>query len=388
MRATERFDPPLLRAARLIAEAMLLARAALAGRGRPEAAALSAQRERADRAEAEARLLRARVRRFEAQRRPRYTAVERLMILWHRARYDLSIAETAAAFVVMTRTVKRWIRDARRRVPKLVEAARPANRLPELVAAIARHLKLQNISWGTRRIADTLARLCLKASRTSVQRILRRGPPRPRRPHAVAQGRPLRAKRPNHLWQIDFSKIEVFCLFTIHLCAVIDLFSRKVVGFRLWRRTPTAARAVRVLEAAIRRHGKPRHLVSDQGTQLTARRFTRFLRRRGIRHRYGAVASSLSISILERFWRTLKSERGAVLWPWQPIPTLRRRALSYVRWYNAERPHQGLGGATPNEVFHARRRRRKRRFRRNGRLRVRYLDGDRALPVYRLIRAA
>ena len=241
MRATERFDPPLLRAARLIAQAMLLARAALAGGGRSEAAALSAANERADRAEAEARLLRARVRRVEAPRRPRYTSVERLTILWHRARYDLSIAETAAAFVVMTRTVKRWIRDARRRVPKLVEAVRPANRLPELVVVIAQHLKLQNIAWGTRRIADTLAQLCLKVSRTSVQRLLRRGPPRPRRRPAVPQGCPLRAKGPNHIWQVDFTKIEVFCLFTVHLCAVIDLFSRKVVGFRLWRRTPTAA---------------------------------------------------------------------------------------------------------------------------------------------------
>jgi putative transposase len=388
VKAIERFDPPFLRAARLIAEAIILARAALAARGKfwAEAAALSASLERADRAEAEAKLLRERLRRVDPARRPRYTAFERCAILWYRVRYELSIAQTAAAFVVMDRTVQRWIHDARRRVPKLVESLRPANKLPELIQEIIHRLRLENIIWGIRRIAAILARLSLKASRTSVQRVLRRATPRlPRKP-AVAQGRPLRATRPNHVWQIDFTKIEVFCLFTIHCCAVIDLFSRKVVGFQLWRHTPTAAGAVRVVRRAIRRFGQPRHLVSDHGKQLTAHRFTRFLRRHRIRHRYGAVDSSLSIAILERFWKTLKTERGAALLPFLPIPAVRRRALPFIRWYNSERPHQSLAGATPNEVFHTRRP--TRRHRRTGRLVVRYLHGDRALPIYRLARAA
>ena len=50
----------------------------------------------------------------------------------------------------------------------------------------------------------------MKASRASVQRILRRGPrrfPEPEEPVTSTSGRVLLAKRPDHIWMIDFTRV-------------------------------------------------------------------------------------------------------------------------------------------------------------------------------------
>lgn len=377
----------LLHAAALLARAMLLARTSLAARdGAGQLAAeLSTLREECQRIREENRLLRARLERLPAARRPRYRPWERFQILWHRARYGLSLRATARAFVLLPETVRRWVEDAQRKRPRLAMPLHPARSLPELVSEVAHALKREQVRWGTRRIAMTLARLGLKGSRSSVQRILHRRPPRPSAPRmarAVRQG-PLVARHPNHVWLMDLTEFRMLGLVRLCVGAALDLHSRRVMGIRLWRRAPTSVMVSTMLRRAFHRHGRPRHLVTDRGGQFTARRFRRTLRRHRVRHRYGAVRSSLSVSVMERFWRTFKQERGSALWLFLPISTLQRRALSYVQWYNRHRPHGGLGGATPDEVYSGRKavppvvpRR--------ARLVARHLDGDRDLPIYRL----
>jgi hypothetical protein len=71
-------------------------------------------------------------------------------------------------------------------------------------------LKAEWPDWGTRRITGQIARLGVKVSRSSLQRILRRGPRDPIEPDPAvtgSHGRVLLAKRPNHIWMIDFTRI-------------------------------------------------------------------------------------------------------------------------------------------------------------------------------------
>lgn len=67
--------------------------------------------------------------------------------------------------------------------------------------------------------------------------------------------------------------------------------------------------------------------------------------------RYGAVGKHGSIAVLERFWRSLKSEmlRRLGLVP-MAMPRMADEVAAYVEWYDRHRPHQGLGGRTPREV--------------------------------------
>jgi putative transposase len=99
----------------------------------------------------------------------------------------------------------------------------------------------------------------------------------------------------------------------------------------------------------LRAAGTPVWVVTDRGTQFTAAKFLRMLRRHGVRRRYGAVHRHGSIALIERFWRTLKTEgvRPALLY--RPLGTIQRRLSAFVAWFNASRPHQGLGQRTPDE---------------------------------------
>jgi hypothetical protein len=69
--------------------------------------------------------------------------------------------------------------------------------------------------------------------------------------------------------------------------------------------------------------------------------------------RFGAVGQHGSIAVVERFIRTMKTEctRRLFLMPMRR-ETFRQELSRYAEWYNQHRPHEWLGGRTPDEVYH------------------------------------
>jgi putative transposase len=188
---------------------------------------------------------------------------------------------------------------------------------------------------------------------------------------------------------VDFTRVGGLFR-SVFVGAVVDAFSRKVLALRVCVAEPTAAFAVRLLREAVLRHRAPRHLITDHGRQFTSGAFARALARRGIRHRYGAVARSGSRSLarIDRFWKTLKHEYARGLFLYRPLTAIERQLRSFALcWYNRERPHQSLGNRTPDEV-HCGRQRRPPRSITSGVLAVRLIGGDHRLPVLRLRHAA
>ena len=354
------------------------------GRLRPLAAEIDLLHEQLEQLRRENEILRTRLLRLPPRRRPRFRPWQRLQILLHASRYGLSTRATAKTFLITVQTLTNWRKDAARGLKDLIRTREPMNRLPDLVGEIARHLKSEWPNWGSRRIAGILARLGLKGSRTSVQRILRR--PEPPRPVRTARGRSsLTARRPGHVWIVDFTTVK--SLFrSVVVGAVIDAFSRKVLAVRVSPGEPDAAFACRLMGQAIDRHEKPRWIVSDRGTQFKAKRFRRYLRKRRICRRYARVGNA-NLARIDRFWRTLKEEYARGLFLYRPIRTLERDLGRYALWHSKWRPHGGLGGMTPNEV-HAGKERRSLRVVQQGQLQVRHLEGDRRLPVFQLRQVA
>lgn len=373
--------------ATIMAQSASIARRTLARTGRTAEAEIAALREDCARKNDEIAILRARLARIPPQNRPQYDLATRWRILWHVHRYALSVREACRRFLVSRRTLQRWLDGVKR------ASGSAACRLPELVREVVHRIKVAQPSWGTKRIATWLARIGLQCARSSVQRILRERPIRTG-PRAVAvatrkRGKkgPLRAKRPNHMWQMDHSEIRLLGFLFCRVSAVIDLFSRKVLAIEIWREVPTGRSMARLVERAMDRLGiAPKHLVTDQGTQFHSRQFGSCLKRHGIAHRFGGIRSPASIAVLERFWRSFKSERTGVLWPFLGERELQRRAHRYADWFNAHRPHQGLHGATPDDVYFGRST--KQRPRSHGILRLRHLDGDPGLPIYSVARRA
>ena len=100
---------------------------------------------------------------------------------------------------------------------------------------------------------------------------------------------------------------------------------------------------------------KPKHLISDKGSQFwPCKDFKDWCDRKDIKPRFGAVGKYLSIAIVERFILTMKQVLAQL-----PLIPLRRELfrnelVTIIQWYNEHRPHDSLGGKTPNEVYEAR----------------------------------
>jgi transposase InsO family protein len=57
-----------------------------------------------------------------------------------------------------------------------------------------------------------------------------------------------------------------------------------------------------------------------------------------------------SIALLERYWRSMKEEYANGFSLFRPLASIQPDLAAYVEWYSSERPHQSLGGRTPDEA--------------------------------------
>ena len=309
--------------------------------------------------------------RVPPRHRPHYPAVERLAILELRAAHGWSAAQIAGRFFVTEATIAdRMARLDEDGPAALVRTPEPVNGFPDLVAHIVRRLKVLCPAMGTARIAAVLSRAGLHLGRTTVRRMLMR------RPRCVAPAATVRSERcirssyPNHIWLVDLTTVPTLAGFWVSwlpwsvpqrwpfCCWVavgVDHFSRRIMGVRVFRGRPSAAAISTFLVGMIRAAGRgPRHLITDRGKQFTARAFRRGCRRAGVRQRFGAIGKHGSIALVERCIRTLKEE-GVRRWL-APIRwrTVERELSLFADWYNGQRPHAGLAGATPDEIHFGR----------------------------------
>ena len=79
--------------------------------------------------------------------------------------------------------------------------------------------------------------------------------------------------------------------------------------------------------------------------------FRHALRRLGVKQRFGAVGRKGSIALIERLWRTLKDTLGLRLLRPSAAEDLAATVEVGLVHYSHFRPHQGLGGATPAEIY-------------------------------------
>ena len=85
----------------------------------------------------------------------------------------------------------------------------------------------------------------------------------------------LKITHANQVWCTDITYIPMRKGF-MYMSAIIDVYSRKIVGWSI-SNTMSAQLCKNVLEEAIRRHGKPEIVNSDQGSQYTSALWTQYL---------------------------------------------------------------------------------------------------------------
>lgn len=358
--------------------------------------------------------------RSRSRRRPHYTPVQRMRILQLRAARGWNLEKTARVFLVDLHTLQIWMRRLDEHGERdLIQTVEPVNRYPDFVRNLVRQLKRLFPDMGHERIAAVLARAGLALGATTIRRIVteKAGPHEDDTESSARRRRRVVAKYPGHTWHVDLTTVPIRAGFWVPwlpfslpqrwpfcwwVATAIDQVSRSLVGFAVFRKPPSSEELQLALDRSTRRCGStPRYIVSDKGKQFWCRSFKRWCKRRGIRPRYGRVGEPASISIVERFIRSMKQECTRRLLVPFTLDAMRGEIGFYSLWYNTQRPHLALGGKTPQEVYAGRVRRRRRieprpRWPAHGRrrkadtvgLEVSYVDGREHLPVIELRRAA
>ena len=160
--------------------------------------------------------------------------------------------------------------------------------------------------------------------------------------------RKLAVTRPNQVWAMDTTYIPMARGF-VYLVAMLDWFSRKVLAWRLSTTLETRP-CIEALKDAMRRHGKPEIMNSDQGSQFTSIDYIKTLKDAGIQISMDGKGAWRDNVFVERLWRTIKYEE-VYLRAYDSDSEARETLTRYLAFYNTRRPHSSLDGQTPDQAY-------------------------------------
>ena len=231
-----------------------------------------------------------------------------------------------------------------------------------LTPAIDRSFKASDRTYGARRVWRDVLAEGFACGLHKVERLMRenalrarprrRGLPKDRaeREAAVAENvldRAFEASGPNQKWIADFTYIWT-AEGWLYVAAVIDLFSRRVVGWSM-SATMTAQLVTDALVMALWRRGRVEMLLhhSDQGSQYASAQFQALLKAHGITCSMSKLGDVWDNAAMESFFSSLKIERirGRV---YRARDEARADVFDYIeRFYNPKRRHSTLGYLSP-----------------------------------------
>ena len=177
------------------------------------------------------------------------------------------------------------------------------------------------------------------------QNTSRRHPRHPVFPYLL---RGLAIDRPNQVWAADITYIPMARGF-VYLVAVIDVYSRKILAWRI-SNSLAADFCREAVEEAIARYGAPEIFNSDQGSQFTSAAFVELLHRHRIRISMDGRGAWRDNVFIERLWKSIKYEE-VYLHAYESVSEARAGIGRYVVFYNARRPHTALDRLTPDAVY-------------------------------------
>lgn len=245
---------------------------------------------------------------------------------------------------VSTRTLKRWVKRLDSSSWNLKDTSRKPN---TIYTKITTEIENQVISlrkktgWGCDKLVISLPNISISAR--TIHSILRK--------HNLCnksntRNKPKKyirwqRKHPNSLWQIDHSDQKVDDIWCF---SVVDDFSRNSLALVPLSEVTTSV-VTKILDDLIKIHGKPREILTDNGSAYGLKskhsKFDRWCRKRDIKHIRTAIHSPTTCGKVERLFQTLKKELKFCN---NDLELFRMR-------YNHFRPHTSLNNKSPAEVY-------------------------------------
>lgn len=228
---------------------------------------------------------------------------------------------------VKSRAPHRYYKTPQSTVDLILELRRNKRWGPNKIEGYLRNYKVQGITPVSHR---TIHRILVEAR-------LNNPISAPRR---VWGRRRFQRARSNELWQGDFKMTDE----DEWMISYLDDHSRFVPGSRI-QHNPTAEHAIKLLEESMKEYGKPNQILTDRGSQFYPARggrseFTEFCSGNGIQHIVTSVRRPSTIGKIEAFHKAYVYEG------WM-FPSHR----GFIRYWNYERPHQGIRYLYPADVY-------------------------------------
>ena len=151
---------------------------------------------------------------------------------------------------------------------------------------------------------------------------------------------------PNQIWAGDITYLKTNEGW-VYLAVIMDLYSRRIVGWYADKRMSTAL-AAKALVKAYNLRRPPRGLVfhSDRGSQYTSKQYRKLLDSYHMRASMGDVGACWDNAVVERFFGSLKHD-----WLYKVVqPTraqMQKDVADYIKYYNINRLHTANGGVSP-----------------------------------------
>ncbi len=235
----------------------------------------------------------------------------------------------------------------------------------ELREEVERVWKENRSVYGARKVWLQLHREDISVARCTVARLMRQmglhGVVRGRaykvttmvdeaaqRPADLVQ-RNFRADRPNQLWVADITYVATWKGF-VYVAFVTDVFSRKIVGWRVSNSLRNDL-ALDALEQALHARSDLDQLIhhSDRGVQYVSIRYTERLAEAGVEPSVGSVGDSYDNALAETIFGLFKAEVIRRNGPWKNIEEVEFATLEWVDWFNRQRLLEPIGDMPPAE---------------------------------------
>ena len=140
---------------------------------------------------------------------------------------------------------------------------------------------------------------------------------------------------PNQVWQVDITYIKIRGGF-VYLVCLVDVFSRKIMGWRLSTFLDTISCLDAFSDAL--QNGIPEIVNSDQGCQFTSEAWISAVQKHGIKVSMDGKGRWADNVYIERLWRTIKYEM-VYLHSFDSVAQVRAELARYITFYNTRRYH-------------------------------------------------
>ena len=204
-------------------------------------------------------------------------------------------------------------------------------------------LAASGVRVGTKRIAAIMQELGLQSIRPDAKKQYKKQQQYKKQNLLERQ---FTADQPNQIWVSDITYFKVND-YWMYLCIILDLFSRRIVGYRVSRNASTNL-VTSTFRTAFRERGNPSGLTfhSDRGRQYTSAAFTALLQKCGVKQSFSATARPHDNAVAETFFASFKKEE-AYRREYTSEQSYRKSVEQYIRFYNELRPHRTLKYKTP-----------------------------------------